>query len=314
MTKIASEKVSEDIQTKNYSRVLFWAALYNLVWGAWVVLLPGSAFSLLGIDPPNYLFIWQCVGMIVGVYGIGYAIAAMDPLRHWPIVLVGFLGKIFGPLGYLWGVVMKTTPVEFGYLLITNDLIWWIPFFCILKAAYEKYQNEPEKNGVTKDIWSTPIVNSQETLGELSSKSKCLVVFLRHAGCIFCREAISDLAKVKTTLDSQGVTVVLVFQGDSERIQSLLQKYSLSGVLLISDPERILYNAFELRRGSLSQLFGLKVWLRGFQAMLAGHGVGALDGDGFQMPGAFVVKDKAIVRAFRHAAASDRPDYCGLVQ
>ena len=40
------------------------------------------------------------VGMIVGVYGIGYIIASARPLVHWPIILVGFLGKIFGPIGF----------------------------------------------------------------------------------------------------------------------------------------------------------------------------------------------------------------------
>jgi len=318
MTKITSEKISENIQTRNYSRILLWAAIYNILWGAWVVLFPASTFSLLGIEPPNYLFIWQCVGMIVGVYGIGYGIAATDPLRHWPIVLVGFLGKIFGPLGYLWGVLMNTTPVEFGYLLITNDLIWWIPFFAILKVAFENYQLDGAGRGVTRpaaliDYWSTSILNSQETLGSLSVKSKCLVVFLRHAGCSFCREAISDLAKIKSELDSKGVAVILVFQGQKEGVESLLQKYELKGVSLISDPERNLYKAFDLKRGSLSQLFGAKVWWRGFQAIIAGHGVGGLDGDGFQMPGAFVIKDNAMVRAFRHETAADRPEYCGMV-
>ena len=43
--------------------------------------------------------------MIVGVYGVGYATAALDPSRHWPVVLVGLLGKIFGPIGFLSAVV-----------------------------------------------------------------------------------------------------------------------------------------------------------------------------------------------------------------
>ncbi len=39
--------------------------------------------------------------MISGVYGVGYAAAALDPLRHWTIVLVGFLGMVFGPVGFV---------------------------------------------------------------------------------------------------------------------------------------------------------------------------------------------------------------------
>ena len=44
--------------------------------------------------PPVHATIWQGMGMVIGVYGLGYQ-ASYDPVRHWPIVAVGFLGKIF---------------------------------------------------------------------------------------------------------------------------------------------------------------------------------------------------------------------------
>ncbi len=78
--------------------VLWAAAIYNLVWGGFVILFPMLPFRLAGMEPPNYPEIWQCLGMVVGVYGVGYAIAATNPLRHWPIVLVGLLGKILEPI------------------------------------------------------------------------------------------------------------------------------------------------------------------------------------------------------------------------
>ena len=117
------------------SVVLVIAGIYNLIFGAWSVLFPESAFILLGMNPPEYLFLWQCIGMIVGVYGIGYLAAARNPLRHWPIILVGFLGKILGPIGFLQTAIAGDIPWSFGWLLITNDLIWWIPFAGILLAA-----------------------------------------------------------------------------------------------------------------------------------------------------------------------------------
>src|SRR5262249_18880392 len=79
--------------------VLTAAGVYNLVWGSWVILSPAAVFRWAGMPPTNYPQIWQCVGMIVGVYGIGYLIAARDPFRHWPIVFVGLLGKVLGPVG-----------------------------------------------------------------------------------------------------------------------------------------------------------------------------------------------------------------------
>ena len=80
-------------------RTLSAAGIYNILWGAWAVLFPNAQFEWLGMPRPNYPQFWQCIGMIVGVYGLGYAIAGTDPVRHWPVVFVGFLGKIFGPLG-----------------------------------------------------------------------------------------------------------------------------------------------------------------------------------------------------------------------
>jgi hypothetical protein len=111
------------------------AAVYNLAWGTLVILFPQYPFEYVGMQPPRYPELWQCIGMIVGVYGVGYWIAAGDPLRHWPIVLVGFLGKIFGPIGFLMAATRGSLPWTAGWTIVTNDLIWWLPFAGILWEA-----------------------------------------------------------------------------------------------------------------------------------------------------------------------------------
>ncbi len=122
---------------RNWAKwVLIFAAAYNLVSGAWVVLSPLSAFHLANMPKPRYPEIWQCVGMIVGVYGVGYAVAAYDPIRHWPIVLVGLLGKVLGPIGFVDAAMRGALPWKMGWTIITNDLIWWIPFGLILYRAW----------------------------------------------------------------------------------------------------------------------------------------------------------------------------------
>lgn len=112
------------------------AGLYNLAWGATVIALPHALFDLCGIPRLNYPEIWQCVGMIVGVYGVGYLIAAGSPRRHWPIVLVGLLGKLLGPIGFAGALVKGTFPPVFGLTILTNDLVWWLPFIAILWEAF----------------------------------------------------------------------------------------------------------------------------------------------------------------------------------
>ena len=113
------------------------AAIYNLIWGAWVILFPDHFFQLAGMELLNHPMVWQGMGMVIGVYGLGYWWASYDPIRHWPIVAVGFLGKVFGPIGFVFNYAQAKVPFDFFYMNITNDLIWIIPFFLILKAAYQ---------------------------------------------------------------------------------------------------------------------------------------------------------------------------------
>ena len=117
------------------------AGIYNVIWGGIAILFPIQSFEIFGMRPPMYPQLWQCIGMIVGVYGLGYWIAAANPLVHWPIVLVGFLGKILGPLGFAGALIKEELPLIFGVHIITNDLIWWIPFFLILKNVFLKHIN-----------------------------------------------------------------------------------------------------------------------------------------------------------------------------
>ena len=100
--------------TNNMQIILRLAALYNLLWGLVAVLFPIQCFKLFGMEPPLYPQLWQCIGMIVGVYGVGYWFAADNPIVHWPIVLVGFLGKVFGPIGFAMALFNGQFPLKFG--------------------------------------------------------------------------------------------------------------------------------------------------------------------------------------------------------
>lgn len=116
---------------------LRWAAAYNILWGAWVVIFPHTFFDWTDMPPLQHPSIWQGTGMIVGVYGLGYWWASYNPVIHWPIVAVGFLGKIFGPLGFVFNYFfLGEIPFEFSYTLYTNDIIWWVPFYLILRHVH----------------------------------------------------------------------------------------------------------------------------------------------------------------------------------
>ena len=62
--------------------------------------------------------------------------------RPWPIVLVGLLGKILGPLGMVKSLWTGELPWGFALTCVTNDLIWWLPFALLLKYAWEQHRKD----------------------------------------------------------------------------------------------------------------------------------------------------------------------------
>ena len=287
------------------------AGIYNLVWGGFAVLFPNAIFHWLAMPTPNYPQFWQCIGMIVGVYGLGYLIAAFDPVRHWPIVLVGLLGKVLGPLGMVEALWTDSLPWAFALNCVTNDLIWWVPFALILKHAWSceladpKAHDIPDEAVLLREIKTT----TGQSLAEISRGQIVLVVFLRHSGCTFCREALADLSSRRAELEKRGVKLALVHMTTAGSFAAFAGGYGLGDVPAIADPEKRLYRAIGLKRGTLLQLLGWSVWVRGAGAFFSGHRVGKLEGDGMQMPGTFIIRDGVVVRRFMNKTAADRPDY-----
>ena len=291
------------------------AGYYNLLWGAAVISFPTAAFRIFQMELPRYPQIWQCVGMIVGVYGIGYLIASSDPYRHWPIVLVGLLGKVFGPVGFLVAASSGDLPWSWGLIILFNDLIWWLPFGQILYLAW-RYHSDTGM-GRPHDIdEATHLFPSQlgYSLAELSEERPVMIVFLRHFGCTFCREALSDLSAARKQIEELGFALALVHMSRSPAASALFKRYGLEGVHHFSDRECEIYRAFGLERGFAWQLFTPNLWWRAISATLRGHLVGKYAGDGFRMPGLFYLFDGEIWGSYRHRTSADRPDYLALSQ
>ena len=113
-------------------------------------------------------------------------------------------------------------------------------------------------------------------------------------------------------IEATGTLVAFVYQGSEKQAEELFTHYGLPDVARFRDPEAHLYRAFGLGRGKMGQILGWEVLRRGFQALRGGHGQGRLTGDGFQMPGVFLLHQGQILQDFRHATIADRPDYVAL--
>jgi peroxiredoxin len=152
---------------------------------------------------------------------------------------------------------------------------------------------------------------SGQTLTALAERPLFLV-FLRHFGCTFCREAVAELAEKRPALEAKGAPLAFVHLGTEEKAQWFFKPYGLLDVPRFSDPEARLYQAFGLLRAELRQYLNTESIVRMLGAWSRGHFLGFPAGDIERMPGAFLINRGEIQRAFRHKLVSDRPDYLAL--
>ncbi len=165
------------------------------------------------------------------------------------------------------------------------------------------------------EIMRNMYTNTGDNLLKISFQQPVMLVFLRHFGCTFCREALSDISKRKKEIEAAGVRLVFVHMAENEVAERYFTRYDLPDVLHISDPGCNYYAQFGLLKGSFNQLFGLKFWIRGFNTtVFEGNVPGPKIGDGFQMPGVFVISEGEVKNSFIHKSVADRPDYQKLVE
>lgn len=151
-------------------------------------------------------------------------------------------------------------------------------------------------------------------IADLSLDHPVLLVFLRYFGCAFCKEAMNDLGKKKKYYASKGIKLVLVYLADPEEGKVYFSKYNLEDQLSISDPKGSLYSTFGLVKGKMNQLFGLSTLIKGAQlGIVKGYSFNWFIGDGFQMPGVFVIYKNSIESQFIHYRISDKPNYDKLL-
>ena len=107
------------------------AGFYNLGFGAWCALWPEHFFELFALPAPRHPQIWACLGMVLGVYGLLYWVAAWKLELGLPIIAVGLLGKVLGPIGMVL-LIGVDWPRRLAMVCILNDVIWWLPFALFL--------------------------------------------------------------------------------------------------------------------------------------------------------------------------------------
>jgi len=142
-------------------------------------------------------------------------------------------------------------------------------------------------------------------LGQLWAERTAVLVFLRHFGCLFCRQQVDELRQLRAPLQSLGAEVILIGQGTVEQAREFRDEAHPFRVF--TDPTRQAYCAMQMRQGRRSVLtmgvlrHGLNAWRLGFrQSRVAG--------DPFQQGGVVIIAPTGLERyRFISREAGDHP-------
>jgi peroxiredoxin len=153
------------------------------------------------------------------------------------------------------------------------------------------------------------LLDSDERHVSLSSLAgqRTLLIFLRHLGCLPCREHLREALAAREQL---GLRVACVTFSEPEMLAAFRRELGLSAdVLLLGDPARRAYQAFGFERGSVARVWlDPRVWWRYAQLLARGRRPVAVHQDTLQL-GGDVISDSSgrITWIYRSRGPEDRP-------
>ena len=174
---------------------------------------------------------------------------------------------------------------------------------------------QSSKRSDLADSWGEFYTETGRSLLDLVDESPVLLIFLRHFACAFCAQALDRVSQVRQQIEAKGVRPVFVHLGSPQRAKPYFDYYNLSDVERISNPEATLYQlpVFALTRTNpFLHFLNLTVWKGWLKGAMFKYGIGMIKEDADKMPGVFFLKERKIVRAFRHRTIADEPDYLKL--
>ncbi len=147
--------------------------------------------------------------------------------------------------------------------------------------------------------------------GQLYAARPTLIVFVRHFGCIFCRERLADLASALPLLQEKGMGAVAIGNGTPLMAEAFSDTLKVD-IPIYTDPSREVFKKAQMKRN-----FGLgfATIKQGLRSWKAGHRQGAVAGDPWQQGGCMLINPQGeILAAERDHRAGDIIDFQATIR
>ncbi len=129
---ISSPQGSDTSPLRPWMRfVLRFAGAFNLLAGAAMILLYHEGYRLLGVPKPQLVLPLQIMGVLVGIFGVGYLLVASRPVENRGILLLGFWSKAISSAFAFWYVAAGQLPLWSVVAVTLSDVVYLPPFYVI---------------------------------------------------------------------------------------------------------------------------------------------------------------------------------------
>ncbi len=145
----------------------------------------------------------------------------------------------------------------------------------------------------------TPVLDQQGESISLTpfwqaSPNGAVVVFLRHFGCIFCREHAIRLRKHYEQFQERNLAVVAIGLGSPDDARGFAEWLKLPYPVLAA-PDTAIYADWGLGTITVAEMMRPAVFAAGLRALTQRATQGKNTGDSKQLPGSFIVSSGSIV-------------------
>jgi hypothetical protein len=162
----------------------------------------------------------------------------------------------------------------------------------------------------TKALGTATVLDAageQVRLADQWSEHPAMIVWLRHFGCVFCREQVAEIRASRGDIEARGAGIAFIGNGTA-RAAAWFQKRFAPDSTVLTDPDLVSYRAIGARSGLASTL-GPAAWGAGIRAFRSGARQTMTKGHAYQQGGLVVMApgNKVLYQHISRAAGDHAP-------
>jgi peroxiredoxin len=138
----------------------------------------------------------------------------------------------------------------------------------MLDTVRDRQQTRPPSDAsVLEEVVLNDCEGHPVRLGDLWSERPAVLVFVRHFGCVFCRQMAVDVHSHRHGFDEADVELAVIGFGTPEHAREFRRIQNVDLKLLL-DPERKVYELVGAKVATLNELIGPRQILRGLRVTI----------------------------------------------